>query len=395
MRTWRVEEKRPAVWRLVSGRGADRIRLELGRIDEREARRCLQAMHDAEKAGQALRVMALAKSQPEAAVRFLLGDAATAELLGVDFAKLLLADYQPEHYAPWRQAAKPASWRGEATSWARLLKDRPEGLGDVRLGELDPRVVFRWLRDLRVLPRGGAKPSASTLRVAPSGAYQRLLRAALQALLTHAYTEGHLETHVRLGELRIAGSTRRSTPAVDPLSLDEVLALLAASTGQHRAMWAVGAGEGLRPSELLRMEWSDVLWSSRTLKVRGTKTDMASAEVPLTPLAFDELEAWWAACSRPTGGLVFAGPAGEPYASGYKTALANAARRAGIARSVTPYLLRHSFATIAWSCGVDQDVARRVMRHADTSMLDRIYQRPRPADLVARLAAFKGPGAAT
>jgi integrase len=56
-----------------------------------------------------------------------------------------------------------------------------------------------------------------------------------------------------------------------------------------------------------------------------------------------------------------------------------------------PYLLRHSFATIAWSLGLDIDTARRIMRHTDTKMLDRIYTRPRPKDLVARAAAFDVP----
>ena len=53
-----------------------------------------------------------------------------------------------------------------------------------------------------------------------------------------------------------------------------------------------------------------------------------------------------------------------------------------------PYLLRHSFATLAWALDVPKDVARRVMRHTNDRMLDEVYTRPRPRDLVARLERF-------
>ena len=78
------------------------------------------------------------------------------------------------------------------------------------------------------------------------------------------------------------------------------------------------------------------------------------------------------------------------YASitGYKHALETAARKAEIEHKVHPYLLRDSFATIAWSLGIEMDVARRILRHADETMLREVYCRPRPADLVAKVAAF-------
>ncbi|MEZ5333609.1 MAG: hypothetical protein R2991_16600 [Thermoanaerobaculia bacterium] len=79
--------------------------------------------------------------------------------------------------------------------------------------------------------------------------------------------------------------------------------------------------------------------------------------------------------------------------SGYKRALAGAASEAGISRAVTPYLLWHSFATIAWSLGIEMDVARRILRHADETMLLEVHSRPQPAELVAKVAAFDVPGA--
>ena len=48
---------------------------------------------------------------------------------------------------------------------------------------------------------------------------------------------------------------------------------------------------------------------------------------------------------------------------------------------MTPYLLRHSFATIAWSIGVEKDVARRILRHTDLMTLENVYCRPLVAEL--------------
>jgi integrase len=170
--------------------------------------------------------------------------------------------------------------------------------------------------------------------------------------------------------------------------------LMNASGPKHRAMWAVGVGEGLRPSELERLQWHHVRWDDRTLDVPGEKTAASADTVPLTPIAWRELHAWWTRQGEPTEGYCFpASSAGRPYRgiSGYKRALSTAAETAGLGRPITPYLLRHSFATLAWSLGIDKEVARRIGRWTDMAMLDRVYTRPRPADLVSKVAAFDVP----
>jgi len=43
--------------------------------------------------------------------------------------------------------------------------------------------------------------------------------------------------------------------------------------------------------------------------------------------------------------------------------------------TVTPYLFRHAFATLSWLFKLDKDVARRVLRHRDSKMLDQVYCR--------------------
>ena len=71
------------------------------------------------------------------------------------------------------------------------------------------------------------------------------------------------------------------------------------------------------------------------------------------------------------------------------TSLKSASRRAGIDKNVHPNLLRHSFATLAWAFEIPIEVAQAIMRHTSREMLIRVYQRPRPQDMAARLKGFE------
>lgn len=77
----------------------------------------------------------------------------------------------------------------------------------------------------------------------------------------------------------------------------ELMRMMDLSRDVHRCLWAVGAGEGLRPGELVGLDWEDVDWERRLLTVHGSKTEASHARVPLTPLAFRELRRWEVVCS--------------------------------------------------------------------------------------------------
>lgn len=393
MGTWRIEKKtktKGAYSVLVRGKGQDRVSVALRYVTVNEAENARQIMQAEEDAGTVSRILALHRKDPEAAIEHLVGGARLGDLLpapDIDYGGLTLREYHTQVYAPWRKVDRPKTWRGERTSWARILRD----LGDRRLRRIDAHIVADYL-DALVIER----EALGRVGAAVSGTTKRLHRAALQALLMRAERLRHIDRAPDLARFTIRGSTKTVRPKPPPLSLEELQRLLDASQPKHRAMWAVAVGEGLRPSELQRLRWEDVRWATRTLAVRGDdsgegKTEASVAEIPLTPIAHRELRAWWMAMAQPKAGVVFPGKDGAPYSgvSGYKRALATAAKRAGIPHAVTPYLLRDSFATLAWSLGIDKDVARRILRHTDETMLDEVYCRPRPADLVAKVAAFE------
>lgn len=223
-----------------------------------------------------------------------------------------------------------------------------------------------------------------------SGNTKRLHRGAVQACLKYAYRQRHIPELPDLARFRIEGSTKTVTKKPDPLTLEELMRMMEVSRDVHRCLWAVGAGEGLRPGELVGLDWEDVDWERRLLTVRGSKTEASHARIPLTPLAFRELRRWEAACGKKEGPIFVVG--GKRIRE-FKTAIKSAAEGAGIERRVYPYLLRDSFASIAWSLGIEMDAARRVMRHVDERMLMQVYCRPRPEELVRLVEAFDVPQA--
>lgn len=382
-RKWRLERRRLATgvhWRLRTGRNETRAQVNLGHISAADADRALRRMQSAEDSGGAPRILAWHREDPDQAVGYLIGDAEVDALLEErpDFSVMPLEEYIDQVYAPWRATARPAGWGQEERVWRAIKAE----LGRVRLRDIDAHVVADYL-DGMVARRGPRKGKPA------SGNTKRLHRAALQALLKRAFRLRHLERLPDLAIFPIEGSSKTVLKQEDPLSLEEVAALLDASGPKHRAMFGVAAGLGLRPSELIRMRWEDVRWETRTLVVRGEKTEESAAEIPTTPIAYRELRAWWGAQEQPRAGLVFPSRGGGMYGpSGYKKALETARKAAGIKRKVTPYLLRHSFATLAWSVGLDMEVTRRIGRWTDDRMLRDVYCRPRPRDLVERAQAL-------
>ncbi|MEN0066111.1 MAG: tyrosine-type recombinase/integrase [Myxococcota bacterium] len=392
---WRVDaSKRPGgtYFRLRYGSRDNRKQLGLGYVTREEAdtaRDYVQSEHDADRLSL---LWSWYERDHEGFVEHVVGDPVVAKAaldeFGPDWGRMSLRSYfENSSYQVWR-AHQVKSWPTEREYWARILPV----LGSVRVRDLDPRDVMDYLDGLRVI-RGGRNCSLANEGEPVSGQTKVHHRNAIRALLKYAYRKRHIDALPDLAAIRIKGATTRAKPQVDPLDLDELKALMDASEPKFRAMWGVQAGVGLRPGELVRMRWSDVDLERRVLSVRGTKTTASAAVIGLTPLATKALLAWReVAVPRPTpDGVVFPSrKKGTPYASrgGYKRALAMAAQRAGIERPVTPYLLRATFATIAWAMGVDEDTAVRTGRWTDAAMFRRVYCRPRPQDLAARLDAF-------
>jgi len=155
--------------------------------------------------------------------------------------------------------------------------------------------------------------------------------------------------------VRRARAPRRKE--IQPLGPAVVERMRAASTQRDATMLSVLAYAGLRPSEALALRWGDV--RERTLLVQralalgaeeDTKTTQHRTVRLLAPLKSDLAE-WRLASGRPADDkLVFPNQAGEPWSvaahqSWRRRAFARALTAAGDIKA-TPYVLRHSFASL-------------------------------------------------
>lgn len=258
-------------------------------------------------------------------------------------------------FSSWRVTEiSDVSWESERYTLVRL-QNSP--LGKVKMKD---QSAVRWQTYIT---------SPEMVKLSPRT--RKLVEQAYRAIQTYGSFMGACTKHTFL---RIKGSSKR-TREVTPLLPAEVYALInAASSPMHRALYGVGFGEGLRPSELLRMRWEDVDYDRKIIRVRGTKTEKSGDPIPLTSFAEGYLREWQAACGGATTGAIWTYH-GEDIAS-MKKAFVRAGERSGLkdaGKRVHPYVMRHSFATLAASSGMPITTAQAVLRHTDLSMLWGVY----------------------
>ena len=199
--------------------------------------------------------------------------------------------------------------------------------------------------------------------------------AALKGFYRFAFGEGligvDVATHLDL--------PRQSRRLPDTLDVGEVERLLvAASEGgvRDRALLELLYAAGLRVSEAIGLDREDLSLDGAFVRVIG-KGDKERL-VPIGEVALDWLVAWLdgprlALLARHhvapvRGGPLFLGERGRRLARQTAwSAVAGAARRAGLSARVSPHTLRHSFATHLLEGGADLRVVQELLGHASIS----------------------------
>ena len=169
-------------------------------------------------------------------------------------------------------------------------------------------------------------------------------------------------------------STMPQTP--DPPTARELKLIYAAAAPHVRRVIALGMATGARigPSELFRLRWTDVDTKEAILRMpqaaKGARSE--AREVPLRRDILSLLRRWekqdaiaecpWVIHYR-----------GKPLRS-ISRAWHNALRRAGIARRMRPYDLRHGFASRALDNAADLKCVAEIMGHANEKMIVRFYR---------------------
>ena len=195
-----------------------------------------------------------------------------------------------------------------------------------------------------------------------------ILRAAL-----NWGTKNGLLPENPLFDLRLPRARARR---IAPPTAKEARALLktAAPHVQRVIILGLCAGPRIGPSELFRLEWKDVDLANAMLRMPSAQKNHLEdgRDIPIRADLIPILQAWWRHDSGQGIRYVISW-GGRPVRSicrAWHTALA----RAGIARRIRPYDLRHAFATYTLAGSADIGSVANLMGHVDASMILNTYQ---------------------
>ena len=212
---------------------------------------------------------------------------------------------------------------------------------------------------------------------------RRYCYVVLRIALGRAYKQGLVMRNVAT----MVDAPRKAHHEVEPLDQDELRRLIASLEGDRlEALYVTALATGLRQGELLGLRWQDVDLSDGTVTVRHTlsrigaglgepKTEASRRTVRLPDSAAGALRRHKATQKlvRLTDGYVFATRTGTPLqARNVTRGFHRALQKAGVERRRF-HDLRHTFATLLLSQGVDIAVVSKALGHSNVSTTADIY----------------------
>jgi len=179
------------------------------------------------------------------------------------------------------------------------------------------------------------------------------------------------------------------------LSREEVRQFLeSVANRKHRTILSVCYAAGLRVSEAVRLQLSDIDSQRMVIRVEQGK-GQKDRYVMLSPKLLELLRAWWKA-AKPRPWLFPGKPASQPITPGaVEEACQKAQRRCGIPKPITPHSLRHAFATHLLEAGADLRKIQLLLGHRSLATTARylrvatstVCATPSPFDLLPQPSA--------
>ncbi|MBB6591221.1 site-specific integrase [Ralstonia solanacearum] len=185
----------------------------------------------------------------------------------------------------------------------------------------------------------------------------------------------------------------RDDDEIDPLSPAEQATVLAKLSDGYRNMVQFALWTGLRTSELIALNWSDIDFVGGYVRVRRALTREAKgvAELPKTAAGRRDIRLLSPAAAalqaqKPLtfltedDGPIFKTLAGERFSGSHQIwrIWQAALKRAGV-RYRNPYQTRHTYASMMLSAGEHPMWVAKQMGHADWTMIARVYGRWMPS----------------
>lgn len=282
--------------------------------------------------------------------------------LGTKSSNKTVGEALDEYIESARRTIELSTWRSYRSAVEFHLKPT---FGNIRLIDLTSAKIKSWIGGLTI----------SNKRI-------NNVLIPLRNIFKDAFDDGLID---RNPVLRVR-SLKVQFEEPQPLSPNEIEAILKELPQQGKNLIQFAVWTGLRTSELIALEWGDIDWNAGLVRVRRAcvnkhtkqpKTKSGERDVLLFPPALSALQ------NQKTftflaNGRVFSNPnTNEPWTTDgqiRRTLWMPALKRAGIVYR-NPYQTRHTYASTLLSAGENPMWVAQQMGHKDWGMIRRRYGR--------------------
>jgi integrase len=210
------------------------------------------------------------------------------------------------------------------------------------------------------------------------------IRNIMSAVCSHVVRYGWMATN----PIRAVRQTAKRERVVVPLTAEEQQRLFAQLGSRERTLVLLDVPTGMRRGEVLATQWCDIDFGKRTLNIRNSiwqqhlgpvKTEESEKVMPLDDEMITDLLRWRGETRyAKDGDWIFANNRMKGRQPLWPEAIMRnyirpAAQRAGIAKTITWLVFRHTFSTLLAENDEDVKTVQSLMRHANSNITMNIY----------------------
>jgi len=275
------------------------------------------------------------------------------------------------------------------TPYRRIVnKHLKPAFGDMQIGNLKSYHIQDFIQSLKKTVTSKSKTTGKevTVEVRVKAKTIRNILIPLRGVVNKALTRNLIHqnpfSNIILKEL-LPNECFESDYVVDPFSIQEIHTIIDRLPVSERYMVQFWFFTGLRPSELMALEWQDVNFTEGVVhidramvykRIKSTKTHAGKRNIVLLPPALEALKAQKAASATDSSRIFINPGKNKPWEHDQQLRdwWERVCKKAAV-RYRNPYQCRHTYATMLLSSGESVLWIADQMGHVDSEMVIRTY----------------------
>lgn len=261
--------------------------------------------------------------------------------------KICFSDFSDIYLNDYAKIQKPKSWKSTDEGYVKVMK---EHFGNMDLREITPMMVQQF--------------RASRLKAGNEKSTSNRYLACLKKMVNLAIDEGYLESNP---VSKIKFYSEREDIRTRTLSPLEEENLFDYSATHLIPIIQTALYTGMRLSEILRLQWNQIDFRNKEIRVEKTKSERFRY-IPMNSVLAEMFQRMKKSTFNNT--YLFPNPnTGKPFTT-IKTAFNAAKRRASIS-DLRFHDLRHTAATRMIEAGVDVNTVKEILGHSSITVTER------------------------